>query len=451
MPFSLGGAVSDAFGSHSDVGPHAGYTADDAAKARAQADAAAQQAQNRGPVQADMSQAGQWYAASGQDSARSQAAGDQQRQALAMQQQAAMGQAPSAAQLQMQQGTDASIRAGMSMAAAARGGGFAQSAANLNAANNAAQLQQQNVQQQGIQRAQEMAQARGAYEQGTNDLRQSEQTERGMTIGVGNQMAQQALAQGQLALGSRQANDAYSLGQQNLGQGYTQIAQQGDIGYMNAVSQNNQANASMNQQNGMLGVGMLAGAFASDARAKTDIMPLDNSNAYNAPSSFNQSMDDEYKEAFGQNQSLAQQTAAMGSAAPPKPQSSGGGGSSSFSSGMELGGALAAMSDRNAKTGIRAADTPVDDFLDAIHPVSFRYKDPADGQGQRVGIIAQDAARTPVGQTMIRQTPRGLAIDGPAGLSTAFASLAAIDDRLRELEAGKGKTTLGPKGRKGGE
>lgn len=89
----------------------------------------------------------------------------QQQGALDMMQGAAMGTAPSAAQMQMQQGIQQSTAAQQAMGNSARGGPGAWAAAQRGAMSNAAQMNQAGVGQSAMLRAQEMAQARGAYAQ----------------------------------------------------------------------------------------------------------------------------------------------------------------------------------------------------------------------------------------------------------------------------------------------
>jgi hypothetical protein len=106
-------------------------------------------------------------------------------QSMDLMRQAAMGQAPSAAAIQQQQGLEAAQRAQLSMAARARGG--AASLAMRQAGMNTAQLQQQGIGQASMLRAQEMAQARGQYSGAIQDEEALRQQQRA-------QFAQSALA-----------------------------------------------------------------------------------------------------------------------------------------------------------------------------------------------------------------------------------------------------------------
>lgn len=90
--------------------------------------------------------------------------------ALDLERQAAYGQAPSAAQIQMQQGLGQALANQQALASSARGAG-AMGVAQANAAQGAASLQAQTVGNTGALRAQEMAGARQAYLQGASGIR----------------------------------------------------------------------------------------------------------------------------------------------------------------------------------------------------------------------------------------------------------------------------------------
>lgn len=95
----------------------------------------------------------------------------------------------------------------------------------------------------------------------------------------------------------------------------------------------------------------------------------------------------------------------------------------------------AALSDERAKTGISDADAEIDEMLDALRPKSYVYKDEKYGAGRRVGIMAQDLAKTRAGGAVASREIDGYrALDVNVGLSAALASAARLNARLRELE-----------------
>ena len=90
-------------------------------------------------------------------------------------------------------------------------------------------------------------------------------------------------------------------------------------------------------------------------------------------------------------------------------------------------------------------DRPVrsvsDTMFSTVEPYAYTYKDPADGVGQRYGVMAQDLEKDPVGQTMVADAPDGKKyIDMKSGMSAMLAAQADMHDRLRRVEAKKGGT-----------
>ena len=137
-------------------------------------------------------------------------AGGYQQDAVNMARQAALGNAPSVAARQMQAGMDQAVAGQASMAGSARGAAaLAQASGNAQA--NVANVQNQTFNQAGQLRAQEMAQARGQYQAGTDAMRQAEQGR----LQMGNQMGQF----------NANLNDQYKMGMGQLGLGYQNAAQ----------------------------------------------------------------------------------------------------------------------------------------------------------------------------------------------------------------------------------
>ncbi len=120
-----------------------------------------------------------------------------QMDALGLMRQAALGETPSVAQLQMQQGLDQAVRNQAAMAGSARGMS-ALALAQQNAASNTAMLNQQTAMDQSILRAQEMDAARGAYG--------------GMATGIRGLDEQRSATQAGLEAQQRGLNDQYQLG-----------------------------------------------------------------------------------------------------------------------------------------------------------------------------------------------------------------------------------------------
>lgn len=105
-------------------------------------------------------------------------------------------------------------------------------------------------------------------------------------------------------------------------------------------------------------------------------------------------------------------------------------------SGLAQAGALMYMaSDINAKQDIQKADFDVDDFLNSITSYKYSYKDPAkNGEGERLGVMAQDMEQSPMGNEIVMDGPDGKQIDMKKALSASLAALARLNERLNTLE-----------------
>lgn len=95
-------------------------------------------------------------------------------------------------------------------------------------------------------------------------------------------------------------------------------------------------------------------------------------------------------------------------------------------------------SDKNKKTDIKdASGFDLDAFMASIDPKTFKYKEPGTpGQapGENVGVLAQDVEKTPVGRTMVKNTPGGKQLDMQKGFGVILAALASLHDRLEGEE-----------------
>lgn len=157
-----------------------------------------------------------------------------QQDSLGLARNAAMGNAPSVAARQMQAGMDAAVAGQQSQLASARGGaGMALAAGNAGA--NVANIQNQTFSQAAQLRAQEMATARGQYQQGADAFRAGDQNR----LQMGNQMSQF----------NANANDQYRLGMGQLGIGYQGAAQGWQAAATDPWKQQQQADMQASQIN----------------------------------------------------------------------------------------------------------------------------------------------------------------------------------------------------------
>lgn len=210
----LGGDAADA-AYRTGVGLEGSFTQRGQANA-AQTQGMASAAANRSAPMFNLAQANR--AAAQANDARNLGLGARgsQADALAMQRQAALGQTPSVAQLQMRQGMDDAIRSQQALAASARGpAGLAM--AQSQAAGNIAATQQQAAAQGGILRAQEMAQARGDYMQGASGIRQGDVGLQGADMQQQQIYSRQAQSQAELEAQQRALNQQAQMGFTQMG------------------------------------------------------------------------------------------------------------------------------------------------------------------------------------------------------------------------------------------
>lgn len=75
-------------------------------------------------------------------------------------------------------------------------------------------------------------------------------------------------------------------------------------------------------------------------------------------------------------------------------------------------------------------------FLEDLHPYAYRYRDPAsDGAGPRVGVMAQDLEKNPVGRTVVREDGNGKKmIDTAAAVGVTLAALAKMREEMDNLK-----------------
>jgi hypothetical protein len=99
-------------------------------------------------------------------------------------------------------------------------------------------------------------------------------------------------------------------------------------------------------------------------------------------------------------------------------------------------GSAAADAFRASGAAYLPPSSPSDQMLSALEPVAYKYQ-PGSGEDpgqQRYGILAQDLERSPMGASIVHETPRGKEIDVGHGLTAALASLADLNRRLKGIE-----------------
>lgn len=96
-------------------------------------------------------------------------------------------------------------------------------------------------------------------------------------------------------------------------------------------------------------------------------------------------------------------------------------------------------SDQNLKTDISDGGSDIDEMLGKLAAKTYRYKDEAKhGEGKRVGIMAQDLQKSPMGAAVVVQAPDGLAIDHNKAISALLAATARLHQRMTNVEGKRG-------------
>lgn len=103
-----------------------------------------------------------------------------------------------------------------------------------------------------------------------------------------------------------------------------------------------------------------------------------------------------------------------------------------FSAGGTLG--AAAISDENEKKEIKDGVKELHELLDSIDVKTYKYKDKENGEGKRVGPMAQDMEESELGDALVKETSKGKAIDMRGGFTAVLAATADLHQRLKEIE-----------------
>lgn len=102
--------------------------------------------------------------------------------------------------------------------------------------------------------------------------------------------------------------------------------------------------------------------------------------------------------------------------------------------GGSMGGFMKMLSDETQKQNIVPGSIGAAHFLRAIEPKSYTYKNPVFGQGQQLGVMAQDLEKAgPVGQQMVIDTPQGKMVDYGKGFGALMATNAALQQQVDEI------------------
>jgi hypothetical protein len=96
----------------------------------------------------------------------------------------------------------------------------------------------------------------------------------------------------------------------------------------------------------------------------------------------------------------------------------------------------AAMSDERQKTDVE--EFSPSDFLDTLTGYKYKYKDPKKfGEGEHVGVMAQDLEKTEAGSDLVSDTSDGKMVDYSKAGPAIMASLADLNKRIKNIEQGE--------------
>lgn len=357
---------------------------------------------DRGQAQSDRGQAGQSRTST--------------LNALALEKAAAEGKAPSAAQIQATQGTQDAAAAQIAAANSARGGVGAQIAAARNAALRASALQRNNIRDNAALRANEMAAARGQYQQGAQGIRSQDQSQQ-QTDQQQQQLDQQA-AQRQAELNQDTNKTNATLGTQaelenaRLHTEAREANQKADLMTNLSDQEAEMRQRGLNQQDSQFNENLLFNTVSKDQEGEMNYArdTMDNAR-WEADRNLGIKTDD-----LNRDRSVT---------------------SGLLQSGGELG-MNWLMSDKKTKTHIKNADKAVEKLLSHLKARSYKYKDKYQeegGEGNRVGVMAQDLEKSKAGKEMVSEGPDGIKrIDQKKALSVSLAALADLHKRIKHLE-----------------
>lgn len=284
----------------------------------------------------------------------------------------ARGEGPSVAQGQLQKATDANLAAALAQGAAYRGGSPV--GGFRQAAFNRAAITQDAANQSAQLRATEIQQARGQL---GSVLDQTRGTDVGLATSQAGLDQQGILTQAQLD---------ETTGQANLNAGVQQQQQKDEMVkfYTSQGLSLDEANKQAEIQQRQFNAGLLA---KQQAAAKGLSVQSDQNNAQMG-------------------------AAALGAIA-------------------TIG---AAASDKRVKKDVEPADRDVEDFLSALSAKKYKYTDPKYGFGEYLGIMAQDAEKTPMGKDIVFEKDGVKHVDLKRAFGAALASMAYLNKKVNKLE-----------------
>lgn len=335
---------------------------------------------------------------------------------------------PSLAEMQMQKGLNQSLANANSQAASMRG--VSPAMAMRLTQNNAATQSQDLVNNSGMLRAQEQAQARDQY----GNLATSARGQDSDLAKSQAELQQQARANNQASeMNQRGMNDNqdrfYREGQMKMDESDRQSKM--DLGKLR-VNENaalNNVNSSAYQDAAHTRQGMAGGLMSGLAAMSDEKTKLAEEIDPSASKRLSTTLDDMGK--VSKEPGASGQALGKGAGALIAKGMSGGGGSG----GMQALAGMIGGSDEKIKKSAGGGDGNIRDFVEALSAHRFKYKEPEKfGEGEHLGIMAQDLEKTPIGKSMVLDTPEGKMVDYSKAGGAMLAMSSMMNDRLSDLE-----------------
>jgi hypothetical protein len=103
-----------------------------------------------------------------------------------------------------------------------------------------------------------------------------------------------------------------------------------------------------------------------------------------------------------------------------------------ISGGAVVAGGAASKSDERSKKDVRdVEEIDMDAFLATLSPKKFRYKDKADGDGDRTGVMAQDLLKSDLGADLVvEMEPGTLGYDNEKMQGVLIAAIKHLSDKI---------------------
>lgn len=97
----------------------------------------------------------------------------------------------------------------------------------------------------------------------------------------------------------------------------------------------------------------------------------------------------------------------------------------------------AAFSDKRVKRDIKDGSKDADEFLKSLKAYTYKYKKAEHGEGDQLGVMAQDIEKTKFGKQIVLETPQGKMLNAAKLSGANTAAIARLADRLSKLESSK--------------